>query len=708
MDATALARLALALGARVTALLALTALALFLLRRANAATRHLIAVAGLAGALVLPLMSGALPELQLPILPPAKHVVVEQDFAPQATAPEIAAAAPFMEDVAQRPHFLERARRVLQLAVAAWAAGAWAAIAALLLLRLGAGMLRFSRLAQSATEDVGSLDEAARCSASLRLRRWVRLLRSSQVQVPMTAGVVEPVVILPASSTEWTKERRRLVLLHELAHVKRLDWLSLLVSEVSAAVWWFHPLAWVALRSARLDAEKATDDLVVRAGERPSVYARHLVEIARSLRSPLAVAAMPMARGSGLEDRLRALLDERGRGPSSVAGRALAGVLVAAAVLFAVVRPIAAAVPLQVAASAEAPARAVQIAAPQVKVRPLKVRLAEIGRKLAAAGQKVRSIVTAHTSGEWYSRGMDLHRQGNYERAIEAFQKAIDAGQREGAASYNIACGYARLGDSDRAFEWLNKALDAGFDVGHMLDGDDDLESLRGDPRLAGLRRISRKLAARFDHMVENPPKSADPWYSIGKELLRAEDYDRSAHAFRESAARSPKPGNSLYNTACALARKGDTGGALDFLAKAIESGFDDAGLIARDDDLDSIRGEPRFRELQERAEGGRAQYSLGLAHLQNEDFEVAARAFSRAVELDYRRAASLYNLACVESRRGDMERAFDYLDRAIDAGFDAARQIRSDDDLDNLRGDPRHAQAIRKADAKAREKIGL
>ena len=119
MDATVLARLALALGARVTALLALTALALFLLRRANAATRHLIAVAGLAGALVLPLMSGALPELPLPILPAQQHVVLERDFAPQATAPEIAAAAPLLEDVAQRPHFLERARRVLQLAVAA-------------------------------------------------------------------------------------------------------------------------------------------------------------------------------------------------------------------------------------------------------------------------------------------------------------------------------------------------------------------------------------------------------------------------------------------------------------------------------------------------------------------------------------------------------------------------------------------------------------
>jgi Flp pilus assembly protein TadD len=90
---------------------------------------------------------------------------------------------------------------------------------------------------------------------------------------------------------------------------------------------------------------------------------------------------------------------------------------------------------------------------------------------------------------------------------------------------------------------------------------------------------------------------------------------------------------------------------------------------------------------------------------LQPDEFDAASPAFSRALDLGYRPGSALYNLACVEARRGDKDEAFRYLDQAIEAGFDAASQIRSDDDL---RGDPRYAQAIRKADAKAREKIGL
>jgi len=102
------------------------------------------------------------------------------------------------------------------------------------------------------------------------------------------------------------------VLLHELAHVKRFDWLSQLVSEAALAMWWFHPLAWIAAARVRHDAELAADDLVLRAGERPSVYAGHLLDIVRSLRANRdTVGAMAMARASGFESRLRALL-ERG------------------------------------------------------------------------------------------------------------------------------------------------------------------------------------------------------------------------------------------------------------------------------------------------------------------------------------------------------------------------------------------------------------
>ena len=771
---------ALALGVRVTALFALTAVALLLLRRASAATRHLVAVAGLAGALALPLLTTALPQLELAVLPKTPAFVEKVGLGPgeKLIAPgtvNLATQADF--EPLPGPRIVERAKQGLTLFAVIWVAAAWAAVALLLVSRLAAGLVRLTRIERAATGEVGWSAEVARCSDRLGLRRFVRLLRSPLVQVPMTAGVVDPVVILPDSSTSWTPERRRLVLLHELAHVKRLDWLSLLVSEIAAALWWFHPLAWVALRAARIEAEKATDDLVLRTGEKPSVYAGHLVEIVRAMRGQPLAAAMPMARASDLEARLRALLDRRSHTPASRSGRLFAVSLFASAVMLAVVRPTAAAAAVEEPAvvaeasaeedcdhsqaeMAEAPrATPAKVATPRPTPRPfpvvaLKDRLARLEDKLT--GLKDRMVLAKN---DWkrhhedaYGRGMDLHRHGHYREAIEAFQQAIDEGQREEAATYNIACGYARLGDHDRAFEWLRRAAGTGFNLAGTLESDDDLNSLRSDPRFSQLkselRRIrgrgeSDRATAKLDRLKERNPSSPDPWYQAGKDLLRAGEYDLSARAFQEAASRSTRPGGSLYNTACAYSLKGDKRAALDFLEKAIDAGFDDPGLMDRDDDLDNIREESRFAELREMADelrspginqsnffgwknadnenewkdaahrfeaytrahprSGRAWYTLGMARLQLSQYEPSAQAFSRALELGYRKPATLYNLACVEARRGGLDRAFRYLDQSIDAGFDASGQIRSDDDLDNLRGDPRYREAIRKADARRR-----
>jgi bla regulator protein blaR1 len=89
----------------------------------------------------------------------------------------------------------------------------------------------------------------------------------------VTWGIVYPVVLLPDDADSWPEERRRFVLVHEMAHVKRLDALTQLAGQLALALFWFDPLMWVANRRMQLEREHACDDYVLRHGTAPSKYA---------------------------------------------------------------------------------------------------------------------------------------------------------------------------------------------------------------------------------------------------------------------------------------------------------------------------------------------------------------------------------------------------------------------------------------------------
>ena len=143
-------------------------------------------------------------------------------------------------------------------------------------------------------------------------------------------------MILPANAATWSDERARVVLTHELAHIRRADWIVQLSAEVFRAVYWFNPLLWIACRRLRLESERACDDEVMRQGVEGSDYANHLVELARALgqRRFSWFPAPAMARPSSLERRVLAMLNERvNRAPISRTVRAaiVVSLLVAAA-----------------------------------------------------------------------------------------------------------------------------------------------------------------------------------------------------------------------------------------------------------------------------------------------------------------------------------------------------------------------------------------
>ncbi|MEW5931287.1 MAG: M56 family metallopeptidase [Gemmatimonadota bacterium] len=189
---------------------------------------------------------------------------------------------------------------------------AWAAGTALLALRLGFGLARvwwLERRAEEITDDawVRAVDLLAR---RLRVGRIVTLLRAPGATVPMTWGLLRPVVLLPAEADGWDDERRAAVLAHELAHVRRWDAATQWVAHLARVLFWFNPLVWMACRRVCEEREHACDDAVLAMGTQPTRYADHLLEIVRALGTAEGpAAALAMARRSQFEGRLLAILD---------------------------------------------------------------------------------------------------------------------------------------------------------------------------------------------------------------------------------------------------------------------------------------------------------------------------------------------------------------------------------------------------------------
>ncbi|QDT45292.1 Regulatory protein BlaR1 [Gimesia alba] len=150
-------------------------------------------------------------------------------------------------------------------------------------------------------------------SHRLGLQRTITLLSGGPQQMPITFGLRHPCVVLPDDAANWDEERRQVVLLHELAHIKRFDVPLQMIARLGCALFWFHPLVWWSARQMRLEREHACDDCVLLAGQEPSVYASHLLEIAHQLsnQTRFTTAALCMARKSQLEGRLLAVLDTR-------------------------------------------------------------------------------------------------------------------------------------------------------------------------------------------------------------------------------------------------------------------------------------------------------------------------------------------------------------------------------------------------------------
>jgi len=138
--------------------------------------------------------------------------------------------------------------------------------------------------------------------------------------------------LLPLDARTWNEAELSRALVHELEHVRRRDWLTHCLTRGVCALYWFHPLVWIARRQLGLEAERACDDAVLRRSE-ATAYADQLVGIAERFSSSAKPPLLAMANRADLAKRVRAVLDRRqsrgraGRFPVFAAG-AIASALV--------------------------------------------------------------------------------------------------------------------------------------------------------------------------------------------------------------------------------------------------------------------------------------------------------------------------------------------------------------------------------------------
>ena len=330
------------------------------LKHSSAAFRHLIWLLAVVSCLCLPVISVTLPSWRLPVgpqtlsraeatpdfernlnvsqLPTSDHqVATSRVLNPQVdpnyqTAGSLNAIQETSANSASQASGWRTMSTLWTCIGIAWVIGMLIVITPLL-----AGLVGIWRIAgRSRRITDGSLAALAdELVGQLGIKRRVTLLRS-EVEMPLTWGIIRPQILIPADAKNWSTDQQRAVLLHELAHIQRWDWLTQTIAQISCAIYWFNPLVWVADRRMRLERERACDDHVLTNGCAATDYASHLLEIARTSRPPVfaARAAVAMAQPSWIEKRLRVILaTDRNRNPVTKASVTVSVLAVACLVL---------------------------------------------------------------------------------------------------------------------------------------------------------------------------------------------------------------------------------------------------------------------------------------------------------------------------------------------------------------------------------------
>ncbi len=231
----------------------------------------------------------------------------------------------------------------------------------------------------------------------------------------------------------------------------------------------------------------------------------------------------------------------------------------------------------------------------------------------------------------WYEVGSDLLSLRLLDDAEYALtQAARTSGEDSDSALYNLACTYSLAGDISQAASTLRQAVETGFSNPQHMRQDPDLANLRGSPAFQPIAELAdaldldrfRQRRWRENHKKEKndnleyspemwapaveyysdwvarQPESGRGWNNLAWSQHHSRQFADAIISFKKAHDLGYRPGTSAYNIACGYAMLGESDQALNWLKRALASGYDGIHHAENDSDLANLRDEPEFRRL--------------------------------------------------------------------------------------------------------------
>jgi beta-lactamase regulating signal transducer with metallopeptidase domain len=254
-----------------------------------------------------------------------------------------------------------------------WLDAAWFLGVLVLSIRTVGGWWLVQRLRRSGLAQVPeSVRSSLTClSQRMGIRRQIELRVSGRISGPLAMGVFRSLILLPASTlTALNAEQLEVVLAHELAHIRRADYLWNMLQSMIETLFFFHPAVWWVSNKLRQQRELCCDDVALACCSDPLVYATALLRLEeqRSSRLHLAMALDGHQAGSGLRARIVRILGEAPQGRREIAPLSLLGVCAMLGLFLFPLQQLFASLPTEAKQAAKILGAAVVVPSPSAKI----------------------------------------------------------------------------------------------------------------------------------------------------------------------------------------------------------------------------------------------------------------------------------------------------------------------------------------------------